>query len=152
MPSIVALPPPNPAAASPTARNVGITSSAAVPIAIRRLAAACISWNSNGVLSANAFRSVSILPAASPLPSMVVNAILLCSNASANSKLLTIAFFIAPTIDVSPACKPIPAATEPIEADNPFIASAVAFAFLAVSSSGLLASSTATMRTFISAI
>ena len=83
---------------------------------------------------------------------MVVNAILLCSNASANSKLLTIALFIAPTIDVSPICKPIPAATEPMLLDNPFIASAVAFAFLAVSSSGLLASSTATMRTFISAI
>ena len=152
MPSMVALPPPNPAAASPTARNVGITSSAAVPIAINLFAAACISWNSKGVLSANAFRSFSILPAFSPLPSMVVNAILLCSNASANSKLPTIAFFSVLTKALTPSCKPMPAATDAMLPDNVFMASAVAFAFLPASSSGLLASSTAVMRTFISAI
>ncbi len=73
--SMVSLPPPKPATASPTAVMVGRILSEAKPIAIRRWEAVSKSGNSKGVLAANASRSPNIFCALSALPSIVVKAI-----------------------------------------------------------------------------
>ena len=76
--STPSLPRPTPAAASPTAVNVGMTCSAVNPKAKNFCVAAATSLNSNGVFAAKFCKSLSRLCALSALPSIFVIAACVC--------------------------------------------------------------------------